>query len=199
MAVFDEQQPRWLSDAEVAEILHPFVVLTSSAGRAVQAAAAHRSDGRERAMQRKCRRIRHSQRGICPGVALATWLAWGMAVPGPTTQRYIERLAGNLLRLARAQRGWSQRQLAEAAGVPVSTVARIESGARQPSLVTLSRLLVAADFELRTRLEAYDDHDDVLDASLQAMTPEQQAQQAVTFERTSQVLAESRRTAPTAP
>ena len=45
-----------------------------------------------------------------------------MAVPGQTTQRYTERLAGNLLRLARAQRGWSQRRLAEAAGVPVSTV-----------------------------------------------------------------------------
>lgn len=54
-----------------------------------------------------------------------------MAVPGPTTQRYTARLAGNLLRLARAQRGWSQRQLAEAAGVPVSTVARIESGTRR--------------------------------------------------------------------
>ena len=89
-----------------------------------------------------------------------------IAVPGPTTQRYTERLAGNMLRLARAQRGWSQRQLAEAAGVPVSTVARIESGARQPSLVTVSRLLAAADLELRARLEPYDDHDDVLDEDL---------------------------------
>ena len=118
-----------------------------------------------------------------------------MAVPGQTTQRYTERLAGNLLRLARAQRGWSQRRLAEAAGVPVSTVARIESGARQPSLVTISRLLAAADLELRARLEPYDDHDDVLDARLGAMTPEEQAQRAVAFEQTSQVLAEARRTA----
>jgi len=118
-----------------------------------------------------------------------------MAVPGQTTQRYTERLAGNLLRLARAQRGWSQRRLAEAAGVPVSTVARIESGARQPSLVTISRLLAAADLELRARLEPYDDHDDVLDARLGAMTPEEQAQRAVAFEQTSQVLAEARRAA----
>jgi DNA-binding XRE family transcriptional regulator len=63
-----------------------------------------------------------------------------MAAPGPTTRRYTERLAGNLLRLARQRRSWSQRQLVEAAGVPVSTVARIESGARQPSLDTISRL-----------------------------------------------------------
>jgi transcriptional regulator with XRE-family HTH domain len=86
-----------------------------------------------------------------------------MAVPGPTTRRYTERMADNLLLLARQQRSWSQRPLAEAAGVPVSTVARIESGARQPSLVTISRLLAAADVEMRIRVEAYDDHDDVLD------------------------------------
>ena len=116
-----------------------------------------------------------------------------MAVPGPTTQRYSQRLAGNMLRLARAQRGWSQRQLAAAAGVPVSTVARIESGARQPSLVTVSRLLAAADLELRARLEPYDDHDDVLDARHAAFTPEEQAQRAVAFDQTSQVLAAARR------
>ena len=116
-----------------------------------------------------------------------------MAVPGPTTQRYTLRLAGNMLRLARAQRGWSQRQLAAAAGVPVSTVARIESGARQPSLVTVSRLLAAADLELRARLEPYDDHDDVLDARHAALTPEEQAERAVAFDQTSQVLAAARR------
>jgi len=118
-----------------------------------------------------------------------------MAVPGPNTARYTERLAGNMLRLARAQRGWSQRQLAEAAGVPVSTVARIESGARQPSLVTVSRLLAAADLELRARLEPYDDHDDVLDARQAALTPDEQAQRAASFAKTSQVLDEARRAA----
>lgn len=122
-----------------------------------------------------------------------------MAVPGPTTQRYTERLAGNLLRLARAQRGWSQRQLAEAAGVPVSTVARIESGTRQPSLVTISRLLAAADLEMRARLEPYDDHDDVLDARWTALTPEQQAKHTAAFEQTSRVLAEARRSATASP
>ncbi len=118
-----------------------------------------------------------------------------MAVPGPTTQRVTERLAGNLLRLARVQRGWSQRQLAEAAGVPVSTVARIESGTRQPSLLTISRLLAAADLELRARLEAYDDHDDVLDARRSAMTSEQHEQADSAFERTTELLAAARRAA----
>jgi transcriptional regulator with XRE-family HTH domain len=61
------------------------------------------------------------------------------------------------------KRGLSQRQLAEAAGVPQSTVARIETHRQQPTLPLLARLLAAADLELRTRLEDYDDHDDVLD------------------------------------
>lgn len=98
-----------------------------------------------------------------------------MAAPGPTTSRHVERLAGNLLRLAREQRGWSQQRLAEAAGVPASTVGRIEAGQRQPSLVTLHRLLAAADLDLRVRLEPYDDHDDVLDARDAGRSEEQRA------------------------
>lgn len=98
-----------------------------------------------------------------------------MAVLGPTSQRNLERLAGNLLRLAREERGWSQNQLAAAAGVPASTVGRIEAGERQPSLVTLGRLLAAADLEFRTRLEPYDDHDDVLDALDARRTPQERA------------------------
>ncbi|MDT5232526.1 MAG: hypothetical protein QOI39_3026 [Mycobacterium sp.] len=48
--------------------------------------------------------------------------------------------------------------------MPQSTIARIESGARQPSLPVLARILAAVDLEPRIRLETYDDHDDVLDA-----------------------------------
>jgi transcriptional regulator with XRE-family HTH domain len=92
---------------------------------------------------------------------------------GPTRSRHSEQLAGSLLRLARTKRGWSQRRLATAANVPQSTVARIESGSRQPTIPMLERLLAAADFDLRTRLEPYDDHDDVLDA-LTARASEQQ-------------------------
>lgn len=65
--------------------------------------------------------------------------------------------------------------------------------------MTISRLLAAADLELRARLESYDDHDDVLNARRTALTPEQQAQHAAAFEHTSQVLAEARRSATASP
>lgn len=94
---------------------------------------------------------------------------------GPTTQSHVERLAGNLLRRARAQKGLTQRQLAELAGVPQSSIAKIESGARQPTLPVLTRILVAVDLEPRIALEPYDDHDDVLDATTARRTAAQRA------------------------
>jgi transcriptional regulator with XRE-family HTH domain len=87
-----------------------------------------------------------------------------MATMGTTKTADNQQLAGNLLRLARMRGGLTQRQLAEAAGVPQSTVARIESHRQQPTLPLLARLFAAAGLELRSRLEDYDDHDDVLDA-----------------------------------
>ena len=90
---------------------------------------------------------------------------------GLTTTRHVQRMAGNLLRLARARRGWSQRQLAAAAGVAASTVGRIESGAVQPTLPTLARLLAAADAELRIQVLDYDPHDDLLDAEQGGLDP----------------------------
>lgn len=94
---------------------------------------------------------------------------------GPTTAGYVERLAGNLLRIARARTGMSQRQLAEAAGVAQSTIARIESGARQPSLPLLARILAAVELEPRITLEQYDAHDDVLDAAESRLNDAQRA------------------------
>ena len=87
-----------------------------------------------------------------------------MARQGRTKAADTEQVAASLLKLARSQRRLSQRTLAAAAEVPHSTVARIESGAMQPTLSLLYRLLAAADLEPRIRLEPYDDHDDVLDA-----------------------------------
>lgn len=115
-----------------------------------------------------------------------------VATPGPTTLGYTERWAANLLRDARVRRGWSQRRLADAAGVPASTVARIESSTRQPSLITLSRLLAAADLELRIRVDEYDDHDDVLDARRAATSPERRRAADEAFDRTTAVLTASR-------
>lgn len=46
-----------------------------------------------------------------------------------------------MLRAARRRAGLSQRELAERAGVPQSTVARIEAGLTDPRVGTLRRLL----------------------------------------------------------
>ncbi|OBI41413.1 hypothetical protein A5707_07570 [Mycobacterium kyorinense] len=94
---------------------------------------------------------------------------------GPTTSGHVERLAGNLLRIARARAGMSQRDLARVADVPQSTIARIESGSRQPSLPVLARILVAVDLELRVVLEPYDSHDDFYDAEASSLTAGQRS------------------------
>ncbi len=57
-----------------------------------------------------------------------------------------------LLREARKRSGLSQAELAKRAGVPQSTVGRIESGVRVPSTELLERLIRAAGFELRVAL-----------------------------------------------
>ncbi len=100
-----------------------------------------------------------------------------MATPGPTTTKIIAQLAANLLKIARIDKGLSQQQVADAAGVPKSTIGRIETGVMQPTLPLLCRILAAVDLELRPRLEPYDDHDDVLDALDARLTAEQRTEQ----------------------
>ena len=95
---------------------------------------------------------------------------------GPTTTAHVDRLAGNVLRIARARAGLSQRELASAARVPQSTIARIESGARQPSLPVLARILAAIDLELRVSVADYDAHDDILDGDDARLTASQRQQ-----------------------
>lgn len=46
----------------------------------------------------------------------------------------------------------SQRALATVAGVPQSLIAKIESGSRQPSIPTLTRLIEASGFTMETQL-----------------------------------------------
>jgi transcriptional regulator with XRE-family HTH domain len=98
-----------------------------------------------------------------------------MATMGPTTTRAVEAFAGTMLRLARQEKHLTQRELAAAAGVPQSTIAAIESGTRQPSWPVLYRILASVDLEMRVRLEPYDNHDDILDATAARLTPAERA------------------------
>jgi transcriptional regulator with XRE-family HTH domain len=82
-------------------------------------------------------------------------------------------MAGNVLRIARARLGLSQRELAVAAHVPQSTIARIESGTRQPSLPLLAQILAAVDLELRISVADYDAHDDILDRDFARLSASQ--------------------------
>lgn len=68
-------------------------------------------------------------------------------------------IAGSLVWQARTDAHLTQRQLAEAAEVPQSTIAAIESGRRQPSIPLLQRLVRAAGKDLRFVLDELDDHD----------------------------------------
>lgn len=57
-------------------------------------------------------------------------------------------MSGNLLREARKRSGMTQRVAAARAGVPQSTIARIESGAMSPRLDTLTSILSALGFTI---------------------------------------------------
>ena len=62
----------------------------------------------------------------------------------------------NLVREARRRAGLTQAELAERAGVPKSTVGRIESGARVPSSEMVERLVDAAGFSVSVSLSEPD-------------------------------------------
>jgi transcriptional regulator with XRE-family HTH domain len=55
-----------------------------------------------------------------------------------------------MLRLARSRAGFTQRRLAHLAGTSQATLAAYETGRKQPSLATLSRLLAACGARLGT-------------------------------------------------
>jgi len=63
-----------------------------------------------------------------------------------------EMNAAVLLQEARRRSGLSRRQLAERGGTSASTLSAYESAASIPSVVTLSRLLRAAGFEVEANL-----------------------------------------------
>jgi ribosome-binding protein aMBF1 (putative translation factor) len=74
-----------------------------------------------------------------------------MAEPGAPEAYQAARLAfdlGRTVRQLREQRGWSQSELARAAGMTQSAVARFEAGGTVPTLPVLDRLAQAMDADL---------------------------------------------------
>ena len=74
-----------------------------------------------------------------------------MAEPGAEEAYEVARLAFELGRAVRGLReaaGWSQAQLAAAAGMTQSAVARFEAGGTVPTLAVLERLAKALDATL---------------------------------------------------
>src|SRR5437879_1875814 len=67
--------------------------------------------------------------------------------------------ASQLVREARLRAGLTQRRLASAIGVSQPTVARIESGATQPSFAQVVRLVEACGLELGVSLTDRDESD----------------------------------------
>jgi transcriptional regulator with XRE-family HTH domain len=79
----------------------------------------------------------------------------------------------NLVREARRRAGLTQAELAEQAGVPKSTVGRIESGARTPSTKLAERLIRAAGFEVTVSLSEPDPGTDSMFERTLRRTPAQ--------------------------
>lgn len=77
-----------------------------------------------------------------------------MAEPGAADAYAAAKLAfelGAAVRQLRDARGWSQAQLAEAAGMTQSAVARFEAGGTVPTLPILERLAAALEMDLAVR------------------------------------------------
>ncbi|GAA5174787.1 hypothetical protein GCM10023321_79430 [Pseudonocardia eucalypti] len=78
-----------------------------------------------------------------------------MAEPGAAEAYEAARLAfelGAAVRELRLARGWSQAQLAAAADMTQSAVARFEAGGTTPTLPVLSRIANALDADLTVRV-----------------------------------------------
>jgi ribosome-binding protein aMBF1 (putative translation factor) len=74
-----------------------------------------------------------------------------MTEPGATEEYEATRLAyelGRAVRELRERNGWSQSQLAAAAGMTQSAIARFEAGGTVPTLPVLERIAHALDVDL---------------------------------------------------
>ena len=82
--------------------------------------------------------------------------------------------AGELVRQAREEAGLSRRALAARAGVPTSTVSRIEAGSSDPTVTMLSRLIAASGRHLSLSLDAIQDRPQrfAIEVLTEAYTPD---------------------------
>lgn len=83
-----------------------------------------------------------------------------MAEPGAEEAYEAARLAfelGAAVRELRLARGWSQSELASAARMTQSAVARFEAGGAVPTLPILGRIARALDADLTVRVDARSD------------------------------------------
>ena len=84
-------------------------------------------------------------------------------------------VAAGLIRLARAKSGMTQVELARNAGVSQQVISEYETGRKEPTLPSLRRLINAAGYEVRMRLEPLSDHDESVEQFLDTMSPESRA------------------------
>lgn len=82
------------------------------------------------------------------------------ATIGIVVNRYLTSELGTALRRHRDRAQWTQRQLADAAGVSPTTIAHLERGSRAPSLPMLTRLFATLGSQLRFEVEPLDAHVD---------------------------------------
>jgi transcriptional regulator with XRE-family HTH domain len=88
----------------------------------------------------------------------------------------------DVILMARQRAGITQQQLADRSGRPRETIARWETGAREPSLATLRRMVSACDLELVIRLAKRDESLDELVADQLEISPEERLRRLMSTE-----------------
>ncbi len=61
------------------------------------------------------------------------------------------------------------------AGISQQAISAYETGRKEPTLPTLTRILRAAGFEMRIRLSPVDEHDEALEAFMDSLPAEKRA------------------------
>jgi transcriptional regulator with XRE-family HTH domain len=85
----------------------------------------------------------------------------------------------DIVRIARQRAGITQQQLADRSGHARATIARWETGAREPSLATLKALVADCDLELVIHLTRRDPSLDELVADQLALTPTERLERVI--------------------